>query len=251
MIKASVSSRVLLVVGLILGTCGLAFAETPKVDGCRNCHKDEKFRVQDKKLYDYFQEWNGSVHDLAGLSCSACHGGDPDKSTKEAGHQGMLAPSSPDSPLNFSNIPKTCGGCHPKVLDNFEKSRHYAQLKSTGRGPNCVTCHGSLDARVYSMTVVQRACSKCHNSKTKNHPEIPAQADEILVLLNHANGYRKGLRFYYKSIHKPEAMDKFDAAYNDVILFWHQFDFKKLRPRAEELRAELKALYIATQEEKK
>ena len=212
-------------------------------ESCIECHKDEKFRVQNKKIYDYYQEWKGSAHDLAGLSCTACHNGDPAKSVKEEAHAGIVPQSDPASPFFYKNIPKTCGGCHLPVLERFAKSRHFDQLKITGRGPNCITCHGALNSKVYSTTIVERACANCHNAKTKNHPEVIAQAVEILGRLNHANGYRKGLKFYYKSIKKPEAMGKVDKAYTDTINFWHEFDFKKLGPRSQELLAEIKKLY--------
>ncbi len=215
------------------------------LDECRKCHQDEKFQVQNTKLYDYFQDWKGSSHDLAGLSCSSCHGGDPSKASMEEAHKGILPRSHPESPFNYRNIPKTCGGCHSDILERFQKSRHYEQIKSSGRGPTCITCHGSLDTRVYATTIVEKACTNCHNKKTGNHPEVVAKAREILGRLNHANGYRKGLKFYYKTIKKPEAMAPVDKAYEDIVHFWHEFDFKKLTPRTQEFLAELKALYTA------
>ncbi len=227
------------------------FTTANAVDGCRECHKDEKFRVQNKKLYDYYQEWKGSAHELAGLSCSACHGGDPAKESKEEAHSGILPQSDPNSPFHYKNIPKTCGNCHPQVLQRFQKSRHFEQLEAKGRGPSCITCHGSLDVRVYAMTVVERSCVNCHNAKTRNHPEIIDQAKAILGRLNHANGYRNGLRFYYKSTKNPQAMAAVDNAYNDVVQFWHEFDFKKLGPRSKDLLAEIKALYQKANEERK
>lgn len=230
-----------------LGSSSSAEGET---DACRRCHRDESFRVRNKKIYDYFQEWNGSAHDRAGLSCTACHGGDPAKDAKEEAHRGILSEAEPTSPLYFKNIPKTCGGCHPKILGRFEKSRHYAQLEAAGRGPNCVTCHGSLNTRIFASTMVERSCSKCHNARTGNRPEILVQAREILGRLSHADGYRKGLRFYYRSIGRPEAMARVDLAYSDIVQFWHEFDFQRLGPRSEELLAELKALYRSAQEDR-
>lgn len=222
-------------------------AATPaaaSAESCVECHKDEKFRVQNKKIYDYYQDWKGSAHDLAGLSCTACHKGDPTKAVKEEAHAGIVPQSNPSSPFYYKNIPRTCGNCHQAVLERFEKSRHYEQLKTTGRGPNCITCHGALNARVYSTTIVQRACSNCHNAKTKNHPEVIAKAVEILGRLNHANGYRNGLRFYYKSIKKPEAMIPVDKAYTDTLNFWHEFNFKAIGPRSQDLLTEIKNLYM-------
>ncbi len=221
-----------------------AAAPVAPAESCIECHKDEKFRVQNKKIYDYYQDWKGSAHDLAGLSCTACHNGDPTKAVKEEAHAGIVPQSDPASPFFYKNIPKTCGGCHLPVLERFAKSRHFEQLKATGLGPNCITCHGALNARVYSATIVQRACANCHNAKTKNHPEVIAQAVEILGRLDHANGYRKGLKFYYKSIKKPEAMIPVDKAYTDTIDFWHEFNFKKIGPRSQDLLKEIKKLYL-------
>jgi hypothetical protein len=235
----------------VVGTapCAAAAAPAATAESCIECHKDEKFRVQNKKIYDYYQDWKGSAHDLAGLSCTACHNGDPTKASKEQAHAGIVPQSDPASPFFYKNIPKTCGGCHLPVLERFAKSRHYEQLKSTGLGPNCITCHGALNARVYSTTIVQRACSNCHNAKTKNHPEVIAQAQEILGRLDHANGYRKGLKFYYKSIKKPEAMIPVDKAYTDTIDFWHEFNFKKIGPRSQDLLKEIKKIYLEAHKE--
>ncbi|OGS40678.1 MAG: hypothetical protein A2506_13040 [Elusimicrobia bacterium RIFOXYD12_FULL_66_9] len=234
------------------GAAAAAPAEAPAVpkpvDTCRDCHQDEKFRVQNKKIYDYFQDWKGSPHDLAGVTCTGCHGGDQTKAEKDVAHQGILPQSNPESPFHYKNIPKTCGTCHSDILARFQKSRHFEMLEKSGRGPSCITCHGALNAKVYSTTIIERACSSCHNKKTGNSPQIIAQAQQILGHLNFANGYRNGLRFYYKTIKKPEAMTKVDAAYKDVIIFWHEFDFKKLGPRSKELLAETKALYVKAHE---
>lgn len=245
-LRTPITTCLLLSLLIALGAIPSA-AATPAAapaESCVECHKDEKFRVQNKKIYDYYQDWKGSAHDLAGLSCTACHGGNPAKAAKEDAHAGILPQSDPASPFYYKNIPKTCGSCHEPVLKRFIKSRHYEQLKATGRGPSCITCHGALNARVYSTTIVQRACSNCHNAKTKNHPEIIAKAQEILARLNHANGYRNGLKFYYKSIKKPEAMIPVDKAYTDTINFWHEFNFKEIGPRSQDLLTETKRLYM-------
>lgn len=242
------SFRVLLLWPLLSFLSGPAWpAPAPAAapaESCVECHRDEKFRVQNKKIYDYYQDWKGSAHDLAGLSCTACHGGDPKAPAKEDAHKGIVPQSDPSSPFHYTNIPKTCGGCHQSVLDRFVKSRHYEQLKTTGRGPNCITCHGALNARVYSTTIIQRACANCHNAQTKNHPEVIGKAQEVLSRLDHANGYRKGLRFYYKTIKKPQAMAPVDKAYTDTIDAWHEFDFSKIGPRSKALLDETKKLYM-------
>ncbi|MEK7232347.1 MAG: cytochrome c3 family protein [Elusimicrobiota bacterium] len=240
-------SLVFLIYALRADAVAQALAPAP-IDTCRDCHQDEKFRVQNKKIYEYFQDWKGSSHDLAGVTCTACHAGDQTKNEKNEAHKGILPQSNPESPFHYKNIPKTCGGCHASILERYQKSRHYDLLVKAGRGPSCITCHGALNAKVYSMAIIQRACSSCHNKRTGNKPQIIAEAQEILGRLNYAKGYRNGLAFYYKSIHKPEAMKVVDAAYSDVILFWHEFDFKRLAPRSKELLAEFKTIYVKAHE---
>jgi len=212
-------------------------------ESCRGCHKQEKFRVQNKKIFDYFKDWEGSPHDEAGLSCTACHGGQPAAESKEKAHAGILPQSDPRSPVHYKNIPATCGSCHEANLERFSRSRHYKLLETDGRGPSCINCHGSLSARVYYTTIVERACSTCHNAETGNHPEIVPKAKDILSRMNHANGYRKGLSFYYESIKQPEKMKPVDALYGKLVNAWHTFDLAALDTGSRDLVAELKAMY--------
>ncbi|MEK6654381.1 MAG: hypothetical protein AABY92_04425, partial [Thermodesulfobacteriota bacterium] len=120
---------------VVLGSPWEGASAAGRSESCVECHKDDKFRVQNKKIYDYYQEWKGSAHDLAGLSCTACHNGDPAKASKDEAHVGIVPQSDPASPFYFKNIPKTCGSCHRPVLERFAQSRHFEQLKTTGRGP--------------------------------------------------------------------------------------------------------------------
>ncbi len=219
-------------------------------DGCRDCHKDEKFRVQNSKIYNYYREWEGSAHDIAGLECTSCHNGDSGGGSKVEAHEGILPTSHAGSPVHYKNIPRTCGRCHEDIYKRFVKSRHYAKLKESGRGPNCITCHGSLNARTYYTTIFERACSVCHNSESGNHPEIVPQGKNILSRINHSKGYRTGLRFYYESIDKPQAMRGIDAVYRDIVRAWHQFDFKELDGMSKDLVYRLKTLYKKTQKER-
>ena len=234
---------------LCLGGIFIPLPAFANPESCVDCHKDEKFRVQNKKIYDYYQEWKGSSHEKAKLSCTACHGGDASQTAIGDAHKGILPQSDPRSPFNYKNIPKTCGGCHPDILERFQKSRHYEQITTKGTGPTCITCHGSLNTKVYSVSIVDRSCANCHTDR--NRPEIIAQAREILERLNHANGYRNGLRIYYTSINKPGTMKNVDKAYEDVIHFLHEFDFKRLGPRSQDLWVEVKALFDAARENEK
>jgi hypothetical protein len=83
----------------------------------------------------------------------------------------------------YTRIPATCGSCHQQELDFFSHSRHYTQLVSTGRGPNCVTCHGSMAIRVLSPGEMEATCSACHNAERRVPAMMPVSARYLLVLL--------------------------------------------------------------------
>ncbi|MBI4403697.1 MAG: hypothetical protein HY537_06035, partial [Deltaproteobacteria bacterium] len=93
---------------------GWLFCQVPAFasNGCVDCHKDEKFKVQNKLLYDYYKNWENSPHEIANVSCVDCHGGNTKTHDKVEAHLGLLPQSDPKSPVYYKNIPATCGRCH-------------------------------------------------------------------------------------------------------------------------------------------
>ncbi len=82
--------------------------DTQKVEeSCITCHGNPDFLVTDKKLHDYFQQWESSIHMQEGVTCSDCHGGNPEADEKDAAHDTEMAGSEKDSAVNFKNIPST------------------------------------------------------------------------------------------------------------------------------------------------
>src|SRR3989338_3806820 len=124
---------IFLVFGLALG-----FAQE---NSCVQCHQKADGVAY---LEHNFTDWESSVHARGKISCDACHGGNPSKSVKGEAHKGMRSSREEKSPLYFTNIPATCGSCHQAEFKAFKKSAHYRDLQKSGRGPNCVTCHGSM-----------------------------------------------------------------------------------------------------------
>ena len=57
-----------------------------EVDTCVECHKDPEFQVSYIRLYDYYKEWEGSAHELGGVTCVDCHLGDSTATVKEKAH---------------------------------------------------------------------------------------------------------------------------------------------------------------------
>lgn len=129
-----------------------------------------------------FVAWRRSGHAAAGVSCAACHGGDPTAADQRAAHQGV-APSSDSTSLTyFTRVPDTCGHCHASEAGYFRSSVHYVRLRSDGRGPNCVTCHGAMATSVLSPNDMLGTCSACHGGGVAPVAEA-REAARVLALL--------------------------------------------------------------------
>jgi nitrate/TMAO reductase-like tetraheme cytochrome c subunit len=202
-------------------------AASPAENTCEDCHRNPDFLVTNNQLYDYYQQWSGSVHQLEDVSCDDCHGGDARAADKETAHADGVRASDPASGIYFKNIPDTCGTCHEEILEGFSQSQHFEHVekkKGEEQGPTCVTCHGSIDSAVLNVNTVGEACMRCHNAESDNHPENPEKAREIL------NRFLSIQRFYrYITIRaEPEEAQAFFSALDPKLrklsVTWHTFD---------------------------
>jgi hypothetical protein len=101
--------------------------------------------------------WRTSIHAENGISCNACHGGDPKDAANAMNRaQGFLgAPKEPD-------IPAFCGRCHVGVLKDYLASAHGRALGKGG--PTCVTCHSNHAVVKASLAIInEKNCSRCHS----------------------------------------------------------------------------------------
>ncbi len=134
-----------------------------------------------------FAAWQASPHAAAGVTCEACHGGNPAATNAAAAHQGVLLSSQPSSPVFFTRIPDTCGRCHAAEAAYFRTSLHFARLESDGRGPNCVTCHGSMATSILTPERLLTTCSACHVEGGVAPPEKAREASRVLALVRTEN----------------------------------------------------------------
>lgn len=158
----------------------LAGGATGAPNSCVSCH--DRLPASTAGGHS-FQDWRASPHGRAGATCDKCHGGDPSAAGREAAHRGVYSSRESRSRVYYTRIPTTCGSCHQQELEFFSKSRHYTQLVTTGRGPNCVTCHGSMATRVLSPGEMETTCSACHNTERRAPATAPVSARYLLVLL--------------------------------------------------------------------
>lgn len=168
--------------------------------------------------------WEGSVHQEHGITCDKCHGGDPKSKTEREAHVGVFSSSNPDSSVYYKNIPKTCGKCHGAEYYKFTRSFHYKKLETTGQGPNCVTCHGSMVTSVLQPDDLAGVCEQCHNSRIGVFPYIPEKAKAVLLLLQENKALLTADKKLFTSKSDRKLLDAAQADITSARLEWHTFD---------------------------
>ncbi len=228
---------------LVLGAAPAAGQGEPQ-ESCIDCHSDTRFLVRNKKLYDYFRGWERSVHALEGVTCADCHGGNPRATERKQAHGGAsMGSAAKGSALNYRNVPDTCAKCHEDIAAAYRTSLHAEALEASGdeqQGPNCVTCHGSVNTTLLSVATVRATCEQCHNEKTDNSPEVPSRAEHVL---NHFLSINR----YYRYIHRKSAPadvhafhQEIDPVLEELAAQWHTFDLDSIDERTELLVRDLK-----------
>ncbi|OGP86712.1 MAG: hypothetical protein A2156_04410 [Deltaproteobacteria bacterium RBG_16_48_10] len=130
---------------------------------CSRCHSDKEFVRQHAlgKGTSPGELFKGSVHEKTGeVTCTSCHGS-----------HNLRSLIDPQSSIFRSNIPQTCGACHPDITKQFIDSIH-GVLAARGRSdsPTCTTCHGihgiktkvDPDSPVNEKRIALTTCPQCH-----------------------------------------------------------------------------------------
>ncbi|MBI5196372.1 MAG: cytochrome C [Nitrospirae bacterium] len=130
--------------------------EELEVNACIECHSSNSMRPEFRSIP---QEWKMSWHYQNNVMCHDCHGGDYKDATMSMSHQrGFVGTPKP------ADIPQFCGKCHIGILRNYLESGHGKALLATGKGPNCVICHGSHNIQKTTMDIINEGrCTKCHS----------------------------------------------------------------------------------------
>jgi hypothetical protein len=178
------------------------------------------------------------------VTCSDCHGGNPQSFDKQRAHGGDLNAAQSSSAVNFRNIPETCGQCHEEIHDAFRESAHYEHLVSKDpedQGPTCVTCHGSMNVTALNAYTVGETCRKCHNEETQNRPE---SAEEVAVLLRRSLSIQR--HYHYVAARGDPAatkpfLENIDARLHDLTLTWHTLDLDATAKKTKAVLGQLRA----------
>jgi len=155
-------------------------ASVHRTNTCSSCHSDITARHPDDNIAagpvscakchaKESESYGASAHglaatrgDKAAATCSDCHDGHT-----------ILPPTSPESPLYFANLAKTCGACHQQVAAEVAESVHGKAAASGHRdAPTCTDCHS--EHRIVGLKsssplkISADFCSKCHASERLN-----------------------------------------------------------------------------------
>lgn len=182
--------------------------------------------------------WEGSVHQKHDVTCDKCHGGNPESMEEQAAHAGVLSSSDPQSRVYYKNVPSTCGTCHGAEFYKFKQSVHYTMLESSGRGADCVTCHGSMVTSILTPENVTAVCERCHNKTMAIFPYIPKKAKVVLLLLRESQDLLDAKEQLYRtSEESKDAQNLQDAksSLHSAALEWHKFDLDEITRYLQEM----------------
>ncbi len=125
-------------------------------DGCLECHSSTA-AFQDEEDPGRFvvspEDFQDSVHEFFGLTCSSCH--------KEGNF-----PHSEESGVS-------CSPCHTDLESRYAESLHgHGLTRGNPRAPNCSSCHGIHDIRSFrdpesptNRNEVPNVCGGCHGQE--------------------------------------------------------------------------------------
>ena len=237
--RISFKTSLLFIAALVLGS---AASEVLATDHCVSCHKDTKFQVQNKILFDYYKYWEESTHDSAGVICIDCHGGNEATTEKNEAHKPAdFSSLTAEDITSHKKIAVVCGNCHKAIYLNFKTSKHYKALLKDRNSPNCVTCHGSMNTEIYDANNISRACASCHNKSSKQTPEIGKKAEDLLTRISIIRAYNKWVIMNYND-DRSDTVKAINKRYKDMVRSWHQFDFKDMEEKTQKLTIDMRSL---------
>ncbi len=210
------------------------------------CHED---RAMQLATANYLQ-WSESTHALKGVTCEVCHGGDPKQAGKDASHKNMVKRTDPESPVYYTNVPKTCGKCHSSELESFQNSKHYQKLESLKLAPTCTTCHAPHRFTVLDPEEFRNFCGTCHSVYKNVAPyDIPLRAEYMMGSVNKLKfnidmANQDIFRVKMNGTDVTQAQKHADnalATLKSMAVLWHEFNLTHFEVELESANAEVRS----------
>lgn len=247
-------SLAFIILGISVFTGADAEAQTSRCADCHVANQQTAAPLWSGFALRHLHDWESSPHARANVGCDRCHGGDPTTFEKFQAHMSMLPVTSPASPVNRVNLPRTCGACHSGPFVAFQKSKHY-ELARAGddRGPTCSTCHGEVAAHLLSPRSLENQCARCHGAgRPQANPDYPASARMLLTDIRELRSELDDAGSIIRRIRDKSARAKFEEArqqaevpLTEATQAGHEFVFTNLKERLESARRRVTALMDA------
>ena len=186
-------------------------ADRPRIERnvCIDCHDSDLMKDEYKAIP---VEWRKSWHYQNGVSCQDCHGGDPKDAARsmlpESGFVGVPKPK---------EVPQFCGKCHLGIMESYLESGHGKAFMATGRGPNCLTCHGSGHKiqKANIEIINKKLCGVCHS-----YDRAETIKASLILTEQKINGIDAGLKTLKTGLISTQDEEK--------VLFQTQAEFRTL-----------------------
>ncbi len=205
-------------------------------DVCIECHSSDAMPAE---LRDIPRQWEKSWHYQNGISCYNCHGGDPkDAENAMSPQRGFVGTPKP------AQIPEFCGKCHAGILKNFLESGHGKALKSSGKGPNCVTCHGSHNIQKASINIInEQLCTKCHS-----YERVRVMKQALSVTETRMNEIDKELKeLKAEGVYNEEEDKSLFSTQAEFRILFHTEDVSLVKKQTDEFIKKLNAINVQLQ----
>lgn len=165
-------------------------AAQPARSSCETCHAALADAAPEMAID--LTKWDADVHQVRGLGCVGCHGGNADAKFAEDADGAMAKSSGFVGRPERARLAEWCGRCHsdPAIMRRFQprgridqvaeyRSSVHGQLNAKGdqQTATCVDCHGvhgilavsNPNSPVYA-TNVPTTCGHCHADAAKMAP---------------------------------------------------------------------------------
>ena len=200
-----------------------ATAEQPETV-CIQCHG-----TLPDKLGAPVQLWRTSIHAENGISCNACHGGDP-KDAADAMNRARGFLGAPKE----EEVPAFCGRCHPGVMKDYLASAHGRRLGKGG--PTCITCHSNHAVLKASLDLInEKSCTRCHSFE---------RARAIRDAMQQTEGYIVGIDarirgFQAQGVDTERLGKGLFAVRNRFHTLFHDVDVTRVKSESAQINVEL------------